>query len=429
MQTYRYRFHAEGDRKDRGSIEKMAARMEGYLKDGPDCLAACCIFPTDSCTLDHVSLEWDEAGNLSAVDVHTYTQMWEGGEEEFFQCMEDNMQNAADDMRLDYAPFALKGYGTVTAMGLEGDVPKTLYHIMERDKLESVMKEGLIPGRGNNGWKSAEDFVYLADEKDLATWISVLQHADDPLILEIDTEGLDIEPGRTFDDRGYMGAYGEYRTKGAVPPSAIKQADLGSQLGARLAQDVSAQYERAKETGMTDEPERGMERLKKMGVMAVQEGALAEDAGKEPKQPEMDFGELPWDDAPEKGKPEFFRYRLSVGYKDRNVRMDNQMAPYESGRMKDAMDAAGIKGVKAVRFEQQPDGIVESLSVYMKKPVGLAHMDAQMEKASDIFNSMSDDVHIELGSAVSCGRSAVEGYDDSFSDAVARIRSDSGLAR
>lgn len=255
MQTYKYRFPAEGqiDKEHADAARELTADM----KNGPDCLAAWCIFPSDSNILDHISFELegkDFPFRVTAVDIHTYTQPYEGTEQDFKDCVAGNLENVLSGVNLT---------GDMKFMGKEGDIPKTMYHITERENLDSIMKNGLVPDSGKNQYKSHENYIYLAGENDLAPWLSILPYMEDPVLLKVDTSDLSgIEQGRVFDDRDYVegGQYTEYRTIKNIPSSAVSLVNTAEdkEFFNRLENSLLKQI--GKE-GESKEPERGYERF------------------------------------------------------------------------------------------------------------------------------------------------------------------------
>lgn len=240
MQTYKYRFPAEGVLEEKP--KDAALRLEKNLKDSPDCLMTYCIFPSDSTILDYVSFEGektDGAFKISAINAHTFTQPYENTDGDFMDCMAVNLMQVLPGVKLS---------GNMEALGLEGKTPDVLYHITEQKNVEAILKEGLIPGSGANQYKSHEDYVYLAQEGDLAPWLAVLPHLEDPAILKVDASMVSgLEPGRTFTDRSYVEGmyYGEYRTKNPIPASAIEVLAPDSEVMGYVAAQMEAQAGKA----------------------------------------------------------------------------------------------------------------------------------------------------------------------------------------
>ncbi len=259
-QTYVYRFPVSGDVDEQRTFA--AYELGKKLKNGPDCLAAYCIFPTDSDILDHVSVEID-GNNLTAIDLHTYTEVWEGGEDDLRDCVAANMSEVFNNVEIT---------GPVQCMGLEGELPKTLYHIADRKDLDSIMEKGLIPATGSNNYKNMEDHVYLSTEKDLAPWLAILKHVDNPVILEVQTDKVKgLEQGRVFNDRKYIpDKYTEYRTKEVIPASAVKETRHTrgvTEFDAGLVTRMSDMLDNAYDPADIAEVGAGLQRLEHMGIL------------------------------------------------------------------------------------------------------------------------------------------------------------------
>lgn len=303
MQTYKYRFKTSGSIDDTSTF--FISMLENKLKDGPDCLMAYCIFPTDSDILDHVSIDMDKEKNIKAINLHTYTELWTGMESDLRNCVEENLAAITPNIKIE---------DDVEALGREGKVPKILYHIADKKDLDSIMKKGLIPGQGNNGYKSDEDYVYLASEKDLASWLSVLKNVDDPVILKIDTDSMadsqEIEMGRMFHDRSFIPeGYTEYRTTKTVPASAIKEVDFkkgNDELSKKLEIDMIYQLTDVRSDNEFNEVTTGMNRLVDLGIMhkdvvntmitAYREEYMSESKVSESEKPDIEDDGPPWDE-------------------------------------------------------------------------------------------------------------------------------------
>ena len=258
MQTFKYKFPAVGHMENTPTI--MASMLQEELANSSECLMSYCIFPTDSDILDKVTIDTDNNGNIRAINLHTYTELWDDCEDEFTNCVKENLVKIAPDIMIE---------GNAEALGREGSIPAALYHIAERNDLEDIMTNGLIPGTGSNNYKDMEDHVYLADEKDLAPWLAVLKHKNNPVILEINTGGLKgIETGRMFKDRDYIpGGYGEYRTLENIPAAAIKEADLNNGLGDVIRSQMTEQFNNISSENDRAEVMTGLNRLQLMGVI------------------------------------------------------------------------------------------------------------------------------------------------------------------
>lgn len=296
--TYKYQFPASGKASDMPAFA--ASKLEGHLNEGYDCLGAYCMFDTHSKTLDHVSFDVDNTGNVTTVNIHTYTELWEGNEKDFRDCVETNLAKVTDAIKID---------GDVKVLGIEGTCPETLYHITEEKNLDDIMEKGLVPMTGKNNYKNMEDYVYLASEQDIAPWLSILKNVEKPVIIEVNTSGLTgIEQGRVFTtDRSFTPqGYGEYRTQDIIPPSAltVKQFSRDDDFGRKLCDDMARQLENVQSENKQEWQEvmTGIERLEQMGIITDQKKTDMLDTHKNPgheaagEKTAMDEDEgLPWD--------------------------------------------------------------------------------------------------------------------------------------
>ena len=267
MQTYKYRFPAIGQL-DPYSATEYLDMLESSLKDSPDCLMSYCIFPSDSDILDHVELDMDRDGYISGIELHTYTRLWDGMENDLKNCMKENLAAMAEEFDEEIGEdICLEG--PVQALGREGDIPKTLYHITDRKNLDAILTEGLVPDIGANNYKNMEPYVHLAEKDSVAPWMAILKHVDDPVILQIDTEDLEgFETGRIFTDREFTkpDGYGEWRTAEAVPASNIQEAELTDAFKADLLSQTLTQINRAISVDEKAETMTGAVRLMQMGI-------------------------------------------------------------------------------------------------------------------------------------------------------------------
>lgn len=253
MQTYKYRFPAHG--KTDGLPTFSAAMLQQKLDDGPDCLAAYCIFPTDSAILGHTDFDIDDGGNITAVNLHTYTKLWDGMEEDFKACVQENLDSVTQK------GVTITGNAELIEMPIK--IPEKLYRISSEKNAPSIMENGIIPGQGPNSYKNMQDYVYLCEEQDLAPWLAILKEKDRPVILEIDTKNLaGLEPGRVFRDRAYApDGYSEWRTKEPIPAIAIRKAGFSHQYQAELLNKMRDQIALAADSREYDEAVKGMQRL------------------------------------------------------------------------------------------------------------------------------------------------------------------------
>lgn len=257
--VYQYRVPAKGSFDDISTITITA--LEKELKTGPDCLMAYCMFPSDSDILHKAVIDVDKKG-VNGVNLLTYSKLWEGRENDLKECLEENLQKVMPSIELK---------GDVEDKGLTGEMPKTLYHITERDNLPAILEKGLQPGQGSNGYKTTDDYVYLSDIDSVAPWLAVLKHLENPVILEIDAEGItSLEPGRVFNDRDFASnGYGEYRTKGMIYPEELREAQITkyNALGVKIMSDCVEQIEKAKSSDEVSEAVTGIRRAALLGVI------------------------------------------------------------------------------------------------------------------------------------------------------------------
>ena len=286
MRTFHYEIPLSGElpTSTTGMLD-FTHHLEEGLKDGPDCLMAYCIFPSDSDVLESISLK-GQNGQFTALSLFTYTKLYEGTENDLKNCVAENLAMASEEACLK-APVTVNG--EVTDHGLTGENPEVLYHITEADHLSNIEKNGLIPRNGSNHYKDMEDHTYLCEGVDIAPWLCVLPHLEHPVILKIETKDIPgLEPGRFFTDRSYIpDGYGEYRTKGVIPASAIQKVDLAD--APLLSDAIHAQIEEActlaLDKGSRDEVARGLSRFSELGLTDL------------PSLREEGNDLYPWDDA------------------------------------------------------------------------------------------------------------------------------------
>lgn len=97
--SYKYQFPTFGKADDDPTF--IATKLEKHLNEGYDCLGAYCMFDTHSKTLDHVSFDVDKAGNVTAINIHTYTKLWEGNDSYFRDCVETNLAKVTDVIKIE----------------------------------------------------------------------------------------------------------------------------------------------------------------------------------------------------------------------------------------------------------------------------------------------------------------------------------------
>lgn len=285
MRTFHYEIPLSGELPTSTTgMSDFTYYLENGLKDGPDCLMAYCIFPSDSDVLESVSLK-GKNGQFTSLSLFTYTKLYEGSENDLKNCVAENLAMASEEACLK-TPVAVNG--EVLDHGLTGENPKILYHITEADRLPDIEKNGLIPGNGSNHYKDMEDHIYLCKGVDIAPWLCALPHLEHPVILKIETKDIPgLEPGRFFTDRSYItDGYGEYRTKSIIPASAIQKVDLTD--APLLSDAIHAQMEEictlALDKISRNEVARGLSRLSELGL------------NKLPSLPEEGNERYPWDD-------------------------------------------------------------------------------------------------------------------------------------
>lgn len=232
MNTYKYRIPVSGKAEEQPTF--MISKLENRLRNGPDCIGTYCIFPSDSSILNHVSVELTTT-DVTAINIYTYTKVYAGMENELTDCVRENLNELAKA----HETSAIEIAGEIQFEGMQGKIPDKLYRLSQKNHIDSILNDGLIPKIGGRGYKSNQEYVYLMEARDIPVWISVLPNLNDPVIFEIDTTGLDgIEPGRYFTDRSYVKGYGEYRTENAIPPDHIRKIELTDEDVQRLTNAI-----------------------------------------------------------------------------------------------------------------------------------------------------------------------------------------------
>lgn len=307
MNTYLYRFPVSGNIHNQSDF---ARQLTEKLNVSPDCLGAYCIFPTDSDILSHVSFD-SEGAAVNYLNLHTYTKLWDGAEEDLETCVCENLETVENENNVKFED-RIRTRDSVEYMGLEGKMPETLYHIVEKNDVEQILRDGISPRTGDNSYKSSEDYVYMTDDESLVKWLTVLPNLKNPVIIEVNTEGIeDLEPGRHFSDRSYMeSGYGEYRTKSVIEPENIKVMEITSDMkmtALHILREAEQQINRLNrcDNGERSELGRLITRLDSIGLDTSNLSEAAAEQS-EPRQMTLkEFGledpanlteEVPWDE-------------------------------------------------------------------------------------------------------------------------------------
>jgi len=98
------------------------------------------------------------------------------------------------------------------------ELPKELYHYTLTKNVESILKEGLVPGKGES-----EYFPIIADYE--AIWLDSFYHSPPSKncsILAIDTSKLDTSK---LKESGLSSEW--YRHIGVIPNNSIELAEIG----------------------------------------------------------------------------------------------------------------------------------------------------------------------------------------------------------
>lgn len=303
MRTFHYEIPLSGDlpTSTTGMLD-FTHYLEQGLKDGPDCLMAYCIFPSDSDVLESISLK-GQNGQFTSLNLFTYTKLYEGSENDLKACVAENLAMASEEACLK-TPVTVNG--NMIDHGLTGENPDILYHITEADRLPDILQNGLIPGNGSNHYKDMENHTYLCEGVDIAPWLCALPHLKHPAVVKVNTKDIpSLEPGRFFTDRSYIpDGYGEYRTKGTIPPSAIQKIDLteNTDLSNIIRGQMKDACTLALDKDSRNEVTRGLSRLSELGFDNL--SSLPEEGNERYPWDNPEIAEntnktieaLPWDD-------------------------------------------------------------------------------------------------------------------------------------
>jgi len=100
-----------------------------------------------------------------------------------------------------------------------------LFHLTRIEHLPSIMQHGLIPGFSRRGItilsRKKQEFVFLTD--DIKVPIEQLGSTYSPeswVVLQVDVEGLDVEPYRTS---WFADVPNEFVTRSTIHPSRINK--------------------------------------------------------------------------------------------------------------------------------------------------------------------------------------------------------------
>lgn len=226
MQTHRYRFPATGTFKSMEDMEDCAKTLGRALdgdrtldNDETYSLLSADLFPSVSQIFVRMEFEADEDYNVKALNLHTYEAVnWNETGRHLAECLNENLSAISyNNIEVD---------SKMEDKGLDGEFPAKLYHITERANATDIMENGIKPAIGEHRYKVNEDTVFLSEEQHLGVWFSILSSMDvkDPVVFEVDTEGLDIKWGRAFNDPSFAkGYYGEFQSADTIPSSSIRQ--------------------------------------------------------------------------------------------------------------------------------------------------------------------------------------------------------------
>ena len=279
MRTRRYSFKASGTVQE---PERAAALMKDNMNKGPESVVQHLYgknaIQDDRDSVDKIELIMNN-GQLSAVEVSAYDWFQKDRKDEVRECV----QMAADRAGRETGS-QISIDGNMKFLTTDENLPEHFYHITERKSLDNIMKNGLMPQRGHNDYRSKKRCTYLTEAAYIATWMSILNYAQDPVILEVETAKLpSVEQGRVWRDRKYPvgGVYSEHRTTDSIPPDALRimspeeVASLGvnekaiTQLMSVAAMEPDTWIKGLSEPIREEEGEVQccMDRLKEMGVM------------------------------------------------------------------------------------------------------------------------------------------------------------------
>lgn len=125
-------------------------------------------------------------------------------------------------------PDSVTRTGDEEHLGLNGSLPKKLYHITDRKDVDMILTEGLKAQTGRHNYKNGIEQVCLTDLDSLPAWAAMIDDLYDPVLLEIDASQIpDLQTGRAWNDFCFRDEpYGEYVTRTSINPSLIREAEL-----------------------------------------------------------------------------------------------------------------------------------------------------------------------------------------------------------
>lgn len=301
MRLRRYTFKASGTVKN---IEHALSVMKESLNSGPDSIVQhMCpkgIIVQDKNMVDELGFSiFVKDDRISEVRVATHDWLPKHWKDGIRECLQIAADKTGEDISID---------GNMKYESTDENLPEHFYHITEKKRLDTIMEEGIVPKRGHNDWKSKKKYTYLTEAKYIVPWLGILDHVDEPVILEVDTSKLpSVEQGRIWEDRDYVPGriYSEHRTTETVLPDALRvmlpeeAALLGindKAIGQLMFVASQEPDTRDAETGERirfgeKEVKLCMDRLKEMGVMDEQIYADAMDAYAE-RTESMDFADF-----------------------------------------------------------------------------------------------------------------------------------------
>lgn len=273
MRLRRYTFKAFGMIKN---PEQAALAMKENLNKGSESIVQyLCpehFYAKDKNTVDELGFAM-EGDKLSAIEVGVHDWFVKHRKNEIRECFQMAANRACQE-----TGSQITITGNMKYESTDENLPEYFYHLAEKKSLDTILKDGIVPKRGHNDWKSKKRCTYLTEAQYIVPWLGILDHLDEPVILEVKTDKLpSIEQGRIWEDRDYVPGriYSEHRTTEIVPPKALRVmspeevAALGvnekaiDQLMLAAGQKPDVCYGKTEE----NEVKQCMGRLREMGVM------------------------------------------------------------------------------------------------------------------------------------------------------------------